>query len=111
MHGPMKHSMDGFTDDLDEVEQRHHEERRPRGRLAHLRRRGLAIALVSGAIVSSGGTAVLAATSLTGGSTTSFFPSTSSPPSSGVCQYHPSWTRSFTFKKDKDTTITVTISF
>lgn len=128
----MQDSTDGTPDDLGDVEQRLYDERaqltgieaddlrrrivrraerRPSGRLARMRRRGVAVALVSGAIVSSGGTAVLAATSLTGGSTTSIVPSTYHPPSSGGCQYHPSWTKTFTFKKDKYTTITVTISY
>src|SRR3954453_22998059 len=84
-------------------------ERRP-GRLATLRRRGLATVLVSGAIVSSGGTAVLAATTLTGGTTSTFTPSTYHPRSSG-CQYHPSWTKTFSFNKDYSTYVTVTISY
>jgi hypothetical protein len=128
----MHDSTDGYPDDLGEVEKRlraeraelsaieademrrrivRRAERRPGGRMARARRRGTAIALISGAIVSSGGTAVLAATSLTGGSTTSLVPSTYHPPSSGGCQYHPSWTKTFTFKKDKYTTITVTVSY
>src|SRR3954454_5294416 len=128
----MHDSTDGKPDDLGEVEQRLRDERaelsaieademrrrivrraerRPGGRLTRARRRGTAIALISGAILSSGAPAVLAATSLTGGSTTSLLPSTHYPPSSGMCQYHPSWTKTFTFKKDQYTTITVTISF
>jgi hypothetical protein len=86
-------------------------ERRSARRFARLRRRGMATALITGAIVSSGGTAVLAATAVTGGSTSTIFPSTYHPPTSGNCQYHPSWTKTFTFKKDSYTTITVTISY
>src|SRR4051794_8182515 len=84
--------------------------RRP-GRPPTLRGRGLATALVSGAIISSGGTAVLAATTLTGGTTSTLTPSTYHPPTSGNCQYHPSWTKTFTFKKDYSTYVTVTISY
>jgi hypothetical protein len=73
------------------------------GRLARLRRNGIAVALTSGLILTSGASAVLAT-----GSSGGTWPH--EPPDSAGCQYHPSWTKTYTFTKDGNT-ITITVSY
>jgi hypothetical protein len=79
---------------------------RGRGRFARLRRHGVVIALTGGLMLTAGTSAVLA-TGSTGGYTSTNW---NHPPDSSGCQYHPSWSFTWSFTKN-GSTITITVSY
>jgi hypothetical protein len=80
--------------------------KRRTGRFARLRRHGVVVALTGGLMLTAGTSAVLA-TGTTGGTTTTNW---NHPPDSSGCQYHPSWSFSWSYTKN-GSTITITVSY